>query len=212
MTVPYTAKLAALQAYFGSGTFNWYLVTAAVNPATASTVANLTQVSGGTYALQPLTGVTVAQDGAAAKVTCSNPTYSGFYAGSATAIVGGVIAKQAGGSPASSDQLVRYIPLRATVTQTINTTSGSQLITAASGLTSYAEGDLITGTGIPTGTEIREILSGTQAFISREATATNTGITATIYVANTLTPPTTVGSAINTLTINLGAEGFWGIA
>ena len=69
-------------------------------------------------------------------------------------------------------------------TATANTTTGSNQLTAIAGLGAFQIGDLLSGTGIPTGTMVTAIQQATlQAnsvvVMSAAATATNTGVTVT---------------------------------
>ncbi|MDE2097569.1 MAG: hypothetical protein KGL39_10010 [Patescibacteria group bacterium] len=59
------------------------------------------------------------------------------------------------------------------------TTTGSPVITFASS-TAPVQGQYLTGTGIPASTYIKSVDSATQATLSQNATATNTGLTFTL--------------------------------
>jgi hypothetical protein len=72
------------------------------------------------------------------------------------------------------------IPSTSSHTPTGNTTNGSELITGMSSTTGLYAGQVITGTGIPSGTTIITIDSASQITMSKLATATNS-ITVTGY-------------------------------
>lgn len=78
-----------------------------------------------------------------------------------------------------SDILSALHCFNATVTPTANTTNGSFGLAAVSALTGLAVGMALSGTGIPAGTVIASIDSGTTLTMSKAATATNTGVTVT---------------------------------
>ncbi|HEX8310957.1 MAG TPA: hypothetical protein VF614_06555, partial [Chthoniobacteraceae bacterium] len=72
-----------------------------------------------------------------------------------------------------------YNAYAATSVGTGATTNGSRAITVASTASMYP-GQLISGTGIPTGSFVVAITSGTAATLNNAATATNTGLTFTL--------------------------------
>jgi hypothetical protein len=192
----------------GSGTFLCELVTA--TPARTITFASsLTLVSGGsyTYGSRPLTAISrpaTLQNGRAI-ITAAAPTFNSLWAAAATPIVGWVIVKQAGGSPAAaSDRVVSYIP-SATINESatiasVTTYSGFRMLTAADGTFSDVRiGAAITGSGIPAGATVAFISpDGGTLTISADATASATiTVTTTTEVANAIALPTTVGTAVN---------------
>ena len=68
-----------------------------------------------------------------------------------------------------------------TVSRTGNTTSGSAVVTSVSSMTDIFIGAGVTGTGIPSGTKIVDYnVSASQITLSKNATATTTGVTLTI--------------------------------
>lgn len=68
-----------------------------------------------------------------------------------------------------------------TVSKTGNITSGSAVVTSVSSMTDLFVGSAITGTGIPSGTTIVDIdTAGSRITLSKNATATTTGVTLTI--------------------------------
>jgi arylsulfatase A-like enzyme len=87
---------------------------------------------------------------------------------------------------------------------TASTTSGSPTVTTASTAT-LAAGMFLTGTGIPNGTRILSIDSGTQFTMSANATATNASnaLAATTFAANT-----TVSSVTNGTTFVLNTAAY----
>ena len=68
-----------------------------------------------------------------------------------------------------------------TVSRTGNTTSGSAVVTSVSSMTDIFIGAGVTGTGIPSGTKIVDYnVSASQITLSKNVTATTTGVTLTI--------------------------------
>jgi len=68
-----------------------------------------------------------------------------------------------------------------TVSKTGNITSGSAVVTSVSSMTDLFVGSAVTGTGIPSGTTIVDIdTAGSRITLSKNATATTTGVTLTI--------------------------------
>lgn len=98
-----------------SGTFYAHLVTTAPIQSN-TTVANLTLAAGGNYALQTLTGSNIAADGTGARLTYTNPTWTGLTTNGAATIKGMVVCKQVGGSPATTDPIVTYVELSSAYT------------------------------------------------------------------------------------------------
>ena len=75
-----------------------------------------------------------------------------------------------------------------TITRTANTTSGSSVVSSVSGsmTTDLYVGASVSGSGIPTGTVIAAIdTAGAKLTLSKNATATATGVTLTIASSNT---------------------------
>lgn len=102
--VPTAEDLRILQARYGSGTYYAHLCT--VEPtASASTVADLVVATGGNYAAETLTSVSVAANGTGAIVDCADLDF-GNLTTNGTPIVSVAFIKQVGGSPASSDQVI----------------------------------------------------------------------------------------------------------
>jgi hypothetical protein len=73
------------------------------------------------------------------------------------------------------------IPSTSQATPTGNTTNGSELITGMSSTTGLYAGQVITGTGIPSGTTIISVDSASQITLSKLATATNAGTALICY-------------------------------
>lgn len=67
----------------------------------------------------------------------------------------------------------------ATVTPTGTTSNGSPIVTSVSALTGLAVGMSVSGTGIASGSVIASIDSSTQITLSKNATASNAGVTLT---------------------------------
>jgi len=190
-----------------SGVFLCELVTTA--PARTITFASsLTLVSGGSYTygskVVTMTRPATLQGGRAI-MTAADVTFNGLWAAAATAVVGWVIVKQAGGSPvAASDRVISYIPsstINASATIASCTTySGFRAITATDGAFSDVRlGAGITGTGIPGSTTVAAISAdGGTLLLSADATASGTiTVTTTTEVQANITMPTTVGTAVN---------------
>jgi hypothetical protein len=91
------------------------------------------------------------------------------------------------------------------LTFTANTTTGSATLAAVSSNKFLVKGQLVTGTGIPTGTVILDI-QGSSVTMSKVATATNTGTTVTA-ANNSSVCTTTNGSAV--LTNVVGIAGIY---
>ena len=73
-----------------------------------------------------------------------------------------------------------------TVSRTGNITSGSAVVTSVSSMTDLFVGSGVTGSGIPTGTTIVDIdTAGSRITLSKNATATTTGVTLTIQSSYT---------------------------
>lgn len=108
--VPNAVDLALLDRSLdlSTGTFYAHLVTAAPNGATASTVADCSIAAGGVYESSPLANRILAVDGTGAKLTFDNPTWIALTTDGAASIVGIVVARQAGGSPAGTDLVASY--------------------------------------------------------------------------------------------------------
>jgi len=188
-----------------TGTFNAHLLTA-VPVIGNSTVANLTLASGGS--LNATASVALSGRSLSSGILdFTDPVWSSFYAGAATPIVGIAISRQAGGSPATSDPLISYVEQIAT-TSVANTTtaSGSASITTTGTFPTGCEGQSVTGTGIPTGTIVLTRVSATQLLLNKAATAGGT-VTVTVATPSTYTPPTTVGGAVTSYTVQLPASG-----
>ncbi len=60
-----------------------------------------------------------------------------------------------------------------------STTSGSAVVTGVSSTANLSAGDVLTGTGIPSGSAIQSVDSGTQITLDANATATGAGVTLT---------------------------------
>lgn len=97
-----------------SDTFYLELVTAAP-AASVTTNASLTKASGGNYAPVVLTNASATRVSAygtgGTKLDFDDAAWSGLYTTAATPIVGGVVCKRVGGSPATSDPVVAYSAL-----------------------------------------------------------------------------------------------------
>jgi len=225
----------------GSGTFYMTLVTANPNISTVTFVSDLTQVSGGSYAVATLTGVSrpasLTNGQAILTFTGPTPTFPALYASAATAVVGTVVAKQAGGSPvAASDRCISFQPLVTTsasatiasvttynglrvltsaattnnVTSTTNSTA--TLTTSGGGFSPARIGSVVTGTGIPVGTTVTWIASDNNSLLMSQAATGSSSITAT-FAAGALID-VRVGSAItgtgipaSTTVISVAADG-----
>lgn len=85
------------------------------------------------------------------------------------------------GSPTSQGQVyVRVYANTATFTPTANTTLGSNVLSTVSSFTGLLVGQLVTGTGIPSGTYVTALNStAATATLNNNATATGTGVTIT---------------------------------
>jgi len=143
-----------------------------------------------------------------------------LYASAATAVVGTVVAKQAGGSPvAASDRCISFQPLVTTnasatiasvttynglrvltsaattnpVTST-TTNSSATLTTSGGGFSPARIGSVVTGTGIPVGTTVTWIASDNNSLLMSQAATGSSSITAT-FAAGALID-VRVGSAI----------------
>ena len=225
----------------GSGTFYMTLVTANPNISTVTFASDLTQVSGGSYAVATLTGVSRPASLTSGQViltfTGPTPTFPALYASAATAVVGTVVAKQAGGSPvAANDRCISFQPLVTTsasatiasvttynglrvltsaattnnVTSTTNTTA--TLTTSGGGFSPARIGSVVTGTGIPVGTTVTWIASDNNSLLMSQAATGSSSITAT-FAAGALID-VRVGSAItvtgipaSTTVISVAADG-----
>lgn len=110
-----STDLRLINAYWTGGTWYAHLVTAVPTQAN-TTVANLTLATGGNYAPQTLTGLTTGADGTGAKVTFSNPIWTGLTTDNTATVKGMVICKRAGASPATSDLVETYVELSAAYT------------------------------------------------------------------------------------------------
>lgn len=170
-----------------TGTFYGHLVT--TTPAKAnSTVADLTLATGGNYAAQALSGRAVSTDGTGAKLSFSNPTWTGLTTNNAATVKGMVVCRQTGGSPASSDPVVSFVELgQSNSVANCTTTNASVIVTTTGSFSGYSEGQPVSGTGIAAGTVILEITSSTQMVLSKEATASGT-VSLTITTPNPYTP------------------------
>lgn len=93
-----------------------------------------------------------------------------------------------GGTPAANFSVTAS-------TFTGTTTNGSAVVTSVSSTTGLAVGTLVSGTGITAGSYITSIDSTTQITINNAATATNAGVTISIYTA--------VGGMVPTKTLSL---------
>lgn len=192
----------------GSGTFYMTLVTANPNISTVTFVSDLTQVSGGSYAVATLTGVSrpgsLTSGQAILTFTGPTPTFPALYASAATAVVGTVVAKQAGGSPvAASDRCISFQPLvttnasatvasvttynglrvltvAATTNNVTSTTNSTTTLTTSGGGFSVARiGAAISGTGIPAGTTVLWVSTDNNTLLMSQAATNSTSITAT---------------------------------
>lgn len=207
---PTATKSLLLTAYIPAATtINAYLVTTAV-AAGNSTVAALTQASGGNYALQALTSTAPTISGVTAIVTTSaNPVWTNLYTTAATPIAGVAFSKQVGGSASAADPVVGYSTLVAGVTVAACTTANNSVVISTTNsftAAGFVAGQLITGSNISPGTTILEVTSATQLLLSQPATSTLAGsLTVTGYVASPYTPPTV--SNTSTLTVPMPATG-----
>ena len=192
----------------GSGTFYMTLVTANPNISTVTFVSDLTQVSGGSYAVATLTGVSrpgsLTSGQAILTFTGPTPTFPALYASAATAVVGTVVARQAGGSPvAASDRCISFQPLvttnasatvasvttynglrvltvAATTNNVTSTTNSTTTLTTSGGGFSVARiGAAISGTGIPAGTTVLWVSTDNNTLLMSQAATNSTSITAT---------------------------------
>jgi hypothetical protein len=96
-------------------TANFYahLVTSEPTGSTG-TASGLAVVTGGNYAARDLTGKQVsAVAGGGAKLTFTNTTWVGLYAGATTPVVGLVVCRKVSGSFAGTDPTVSYLQLQA---------------------------------------------------------------------------------------------------
>jgi len=200
----------ALEAWVSGKTLYAELVTTfPTDPTTASTRADLTLATGGSYTHQVLSGVTstATNDGNGAYLDCTDPTWTGLYCGSATTIKGMVILVREGGSPASGDNVVCCLRRVASATvASVTTTNGSATITSSAAFGSVLEGHTLEGTGIPSGAYVVEKVDSSTIRMSAKATAGGT-ITLTYYAASDYTPATVAGSAEN-LSFTIPSVGF----
>ena len=128
---------------------------------TGVTVSDLT--SQGTLYLTPMQGIGVGDNGSA-WLSLYDGTRWKQYASAQISLV--LSQSSIGGTPPTG-----------------NTVSGTNTIKSMSSTTGLYPGQPIIGTGIPSGTVIVSKDSGTQITVSANATATNSGITLTIYPA-----------------------------
>ncbi|MBW4580664.1 MAG: hypothetical protein KME42_13955 [Tildeniella nuda ZEHNDER 1965/U140] len=195
--IPNRLSLDFLTAYLpGSTTIDAHLLTAA--PAeSATTGADLTVASGGNVSRQNFTLSSPSADGSGAKTVPSvtSLTWTGLYAGAATAITHIGFTKRIGGSYASSDPIIDAIELTTDTTIASTTTvSASPNISTTNSFSALSVGQTITGTGIPSETTILAIPTSTTIVLSKRATASGT-VTVTVKTPNSYTPPTASGGA-----------------
>ena len=207
---PSATKQSILAAYLPANTtVNAHLVTAAVVDAN-TTVAAITPVAGGNYALQALTSSAPTVSGTAALVTTTaSPVWTNMYAGTNAAVVGVAFSKQLTGAPLSTDPIIGYAALSAqTTVAACTTTANSEVVSTTNSFTTagFVRGQLITGSNIPLGTTIAEVVSATQLILSQPATSSLAGsLTVTAYTPSSYVPPTTANTS--TLTVPLPPTG-----
>ena len=200
-----------LEAYISGKTSNLVaelLTTFPANPTSASTRADLTIATGGSYTPQTLGGVTgtATNDGNGAYLDCNDPTWTGLYCGSATTIKGLAIL-HVPSSPASGDKVICLLRRVASATvASVTTTNGSATITSSAAFGSVLEGHTLEGAGIPAGAYVVEKVDSSTIRMSAKATAGAT-ITLTYYAASDYTPATSAGSAEN-LSFTIPSIGF----
>lgn len=205
-TIPNSPSLALLQNYLPAGqNIDVHLLTAPVADGT-TTAAGLSIVSGGSYTTKSFALTTPIADGTGAIAVpgVSTITWMGLYTTAATPIVAVGFTRRASGAFSTTDLVLCGMELVQTIDVTIanvTTTNGSASISTTNSFSALAIGQPISGTGIPTGTTILQVVSATSIIMSRRATATGT-ISLTAKTASPYTPPTTVGTAIDfTITI-----------
>lgn len=195
--IPTVVSLNFMLAYLPSGTtIDAHLLTAA--PAdSASTTADFTVASGGNVSRQNFILNTPVADGTGAKAVPSvtTLTWAGLYAGAATPITHIGFSRRASGSYTSTDPILTAIELTAdTAIASVTTTNNSPDISTTNSFAALAAGQVITGTGIPSETNILSIPSSTTIRLSKRATASGT-ITVTVKTPNSYPPPTSSGGA-----------------
>lgn len=211
---PSATKSLLLSATVPVGTsVDAYLVTTAVVDAN-STVAAITQASGGNYSAQSpqtITSTAPSISGTAAILsgTPTTLTWTNLFTTTATPIVGLAFAKRVGGSSAGTDPIIGYSALSfSTPVAACTTTNGSEIVSTTNSFTTagYVKGQLITGSNIPLGTVIGEVTSATQLILSQAATSSIAGsLTVSALVPSPYTPPTSANTS--TLTAPLPATG-----